>query len=302
MQLTKNNVTFEDMVKLVLEIEPYKDNQDLVHLHSRAGGGYRWISENGVLFLVEYIMALYEMHKVINTHKSWSLLNTEINKAEAAIQSCVIAKGLTIRADSRSGDVDSMDNHTALLMFSRVFARKEFSLFAEHFLQHGEDVECLGVDDFKYQDASAERNQKWHKVLKLFYRDGKIKNYWNATNPNKFNFFGWYGRSPGFMAMARLAANRFVSPTGLLAFWVGQMWSGLFTKWDGRPTSVDGIKLAYLGWQLVRNRSLFWKLSYKLWYSLCKRRMNSDTPIQEAYRLYFGKDDPNHPLTKYMVV
>jgi hypothetical protein len=302
MQLTKETVAITDMVDLIEKIKDYKDGQGLVHLHSRAKNPGRWISENGTLFLTEYILTLQEMHKVINTHTSWRLLNQEIKNAEKAIQSCVVAKGLTRRDDSRSEAVDSMDNHTALLVFSKVFAKGEFSLFAKHFVEHGEEVECEGVDDFNYQDATAERNVKWYKVLKLFYPDGKIKNYWNVTNPNRFNFFAWYGRSPGFMAMARLAAGRFVGPWGLLAFWVGQMWSGLFTRWDGRATSMDGIKLSYIAWQLVRNRSMFWKLSYKLWYSLCTYKLSSATPIAHAYNLYFGKTDPDHPLCKYMIV
>jgi hypothetical protein len=290
------------MQELVEKIKNYKDGQGLVHLHDKHRFANRWISENGTLFLTEYILALYELHKAINTHDSWKLFNQELKNAEKSMQSCVVAKGLTRRDDSRGHAVDSMDNHTALLTFSKVFASGEFSLFAKHFIEHGEQVECEGVDEFQYQDATTERNKKWYKVLKLFYRGGKIKNYWNVTNPNKFNFFGWYGRSPGFMAMARLAAGEHVSSFGLFSFWVGQMWSGFTTKWDGRPTSVDGVKLSYIAWQLVRNRSILWKLSYKLWYKLCQRRLGSETPIKEAHRLYYKHEDKEHPLPDYMIV
>ena len=238
-------------------------------------------SQNGILFTMEYLICLLE------SSVSDEVKKQEIERLRLVFQSCEVEPGMLIRFPG-SGEYDSMDNNTAALVFSGIFGERKF---AKNMDKLGKTVKCDGLDQ--------ESDKKWYvlaTVVSILTLYGiKPKNYWNCQRPSKFCFKGWFGRSPGFMALLRHVRYGFALPLKLLFILIGQ-----FLTLLRNPKETSDKKLAYVTWYYLTKKTPFWerwawKLAYKNWVKrLLKTYPNG---MRDVYAIYYT--DPKHPLHTY---
>lgn len=232
-------------------------------------------SQNGALFTVESLFCILS-----NLDKNDPNYSDQINKVKVALGSLEVKPGLSVRSPG-SEEFDSIDNSVALLSFSALYDEGNY---AKRMRLHGETTYAVGVDE----SQAAEQNKKLYPLAQLLNL-GSVRYYWNNNHPDKFCFFGWFGRSPGFLGLLDLAAKGKTTPFRAFALWVGQF-VGLLTK----KSDSDARKLPYVIWQYLKTRNWFWKASYSVWLKVVNKQYANG--MRDVYAGYFG---PNHPLTKW---
>lgn len=235
-------------------------------------------SQNGAMFTVEYLLCL-----VNDPYTVEAIKEKEINRVKTVLDKLEVKPGLSVRFPG-SPEFDSMDNNVALLTFSCLYGNSEY---AGRMREHGITVKCTGIDTTQ----GVEQNKKFYPLAK-FLCLGKVKNYWNNNNSNLFNFFGWYGRSPGFMGLIDICAIGDSSWFRKFSLLVGQMLGVFFS-----PKNQDSLRLPFIAWHLLKDRNKIWNFAYKIWlWRLFKTYANG---MQDVYSAYHA--NPNHPLVKYTV-
>jgi hypothetical protein len=256
------------MSKIYNDFLPYRDSFGLNQVLPNS------TTQNGTLFTVEYLICLLDNEA--------PELKTEINRIQKVFLTCEPTFGLSVRYPG-STEYDSMDNSAALLVFSSMFGERTF---ATRMYFGGVNPACTGID--LTQDP--ERNKKFYWLAYLMSL-GRPKFYWNNQHHDKFCFFGWYGRSPGFMGLLDICAGRDTSYFKLLCLFIGQFLC-LFESKD----STSDRKLSYIVWcMLSKRRNRVWLLGYKLWLYV----LNKQYPrgMKDVYAKYYQND--SHPIVTY---
>jgi hypothetical protein len=238
------------------------------------------VSQNGALFTFEYLICLLEDETI-----SPDVKDLELKRLFYVYRSLEVLPGLSRRTpDSDEGD--SMDNTGPNLAFSVMFSD---SNFARNMLAHGDSVQCDGLDD---RDGDA---LTYYPIAWILNGFKKPKRFWNNTRPTKFCLWGWFGRSPGMMAMLEMCATGKTSLFGNFAILVSQF-IGCFKN----TGDTDARKLPYVTWYyLVKHRGgWFWHAAYWLWCLILKLQYKNG--MRDVYSIYYG--DPNHPIRKYSKV
>jgi hypothetical protein len=253
------------------EFLAYRDDDGLNQLTTKDGKGVP--TQNGTLFTVEYLICLVNDPNTENSVK-WA----EIRRITDVFRKLEKEYGLTQRT-STSKEVGSMDNETALLTFSALFA---FGNYAERVFNRGSGENCMG-----YEQESDKTLYWLCKILNF----GHAKYFWNVTNPDKFSTLSWFGRSPAFMGLLKMTSNKWCNPVLWLSVLAGQ-----FLGCASDPNNTDARTLSYIIWQYLNTRSFVWRSLYKLWcWQLLRVYPNG---MQEVYKQYYLQD-PNHPIIKY---
>jgi hypothetical protein len=232
--------------------------------------------QNVALFTVEYVVCMMNDPDTTEAEKKF-----ELKRIYELFKLLEVRPGLSIRFPG-SREFDSMDNNLALLVFSALYGNREYAIRMRN---HGLTVKCQGVDPT--QDAA--RSNKFFNLARLLNWGRKPQNYWNNNFPELFCFFGWYGRSPGFMGLIDIAATGNTSLFRKVSLLVGQF-VGAFNK----RSDTDARKLPYVVWHLLKDRGLVWRLAYKLWLKLLRRVYPEG--MKEVYSVYFR---PTHPIVKH---
>lgn len=254
----------------------YRDSHGLNQ--GASNGLYGHTSQNGAMFTVEYFLCLMNDPKTSSPTKQ-----KEVVRVKSVLDKLEVRPGLSVRFPG-SPEFDSMDNNVALLVFSSLYGNSEY---ASRMREHGLNVECTGIDSTQ----GAEQNKKFYPLAKLLGL-GKVKNYWNNNSSNLFNFFGWYGRSPGFMGLIDICATGNSSLFRKFSLLVGQMLGVFFS-----PKNQDSLRLPFIAWHLLKSRNVFWKAAYKVWcWKLFKSYPNGMRDVYAAYHA-----NPDHPLAKYTI-
>jgi hypothetical protein len=262
-------------MSLFSDFKKYRDEFGLTGLNTDGTKGFS--TQNGALFTLEYLLCLLNDPTTSKRDKE-----NELHRLKQVYLMLEKFPGVSARKPGDS-EFDSMDNAGAMLTFSALF---DDSNYAERSYDHGNDVMCDGIDET--QDVG--NNKKWYWLADALNLWRGPKWFWNCSNPNKFCFNGWHGRSPGFKAYLKMTSNRFVGPWGQFCILVGQF-LGCFKK----TTDTDARKLPYCNWQYLKKRNFIWNLFYKLW---CKILMwQYPNGMRDVYSIYFK--DPNHPLRIY---
>ena len=250
----------------------YKDRFGLVQLQP---GNPAPVSDNGALFTVEYFLLLSDLERKI-----------DILAIKQALQNLEIKtpNGVTTVRFPGNPYTDSMDNATALIVFSELF---DDSRLSKKLYKHGELTHAKRIDDF--QDA--ERTFKYYPIAWLVNGFKAPRRFYN-TRPYDWSIQSWWGRSPGFMALLELSATDKTSVFRYFSLWLGQ-YLPLFQH----KNETSDKKLTYVVWQWLKTRGLFWRLSYKLWCFMLLRIHPKG--MQDVYEIYYGKE---HPLTIYTPV
>lgn len=229
-------------------------------------------SDNGSLFTLEYFLLLDDQEKRIELERLKIVLRNLEQKTNNGL--------VTIRYPG-CRTTDSMDNATALIIFSELF---DDSRLSKQLYSHGELTSARRIDDA--QDE--ERSFKYYPIAWLLNGLKPPRRFYNVR-PNDWSIQSWWGRSPGFMALLELSALDRTSWFRYFALWVGQ-----FLPLFQPKNETSDKKLTYLVWQWLKTRNRFWNLSYKLWcLILTKIHPNG---MQDVYKIYYGED---HPLTKH---
>lgn len=235
------------------------------------------ITQNGVLFTVEYILCLH-LNYTLGRVTADEMLD-EYERTGLAIDQCLKGAGLLSRFPG-STEFDSMDNYTAMLVHDHL---TNAGNFAKAMKLRGENLNATEYD--LTQDP--ERNKKFFTLAKIV-GFGKVKNFWNPSNPDKFCFFGWFGRSPLMMGLMDIVGHGKTSLWRELGVFVGQ----LLPIWENK--SQDMWKLTFLVWQVVKERNFLYRWGYKLWL----RHLYKTFPegMKGVYASYYGED---HPMALY---
>lgn len=234
------------------------------------------ITQNGTLFTTEYFICL-----MLNLGKEHPLVLEEAARIKEVFRSIEVADGLTVRFIG-STEFDSMDNYSAMLIFSALYGDSEFAKRVRH---HGLNTRADGVDET--QDY--ENNKKFYPLAFILNGFRAPRNFWNASNPTKFCMFSWFGRSPGFMGLIDICATGKTTWFRSFGLWVGQM-LGLLKK----RNDCDGWKLAFNIWQLLKDRSWIWKKSYELW---CNKLLKQHPDGMNGVFKEYGWG--HHPISKW---
>lgn len=229
-------------------------------------------SDNGALFTVEYFLLLDESSRKVEIERLKIVLKNLEQKTDNGV--------VTLRYPG-CRYTDSMDNATALIIFSELF---DDSRLSKDLYKHGELTVAKRIDDA--QDN--ERSFKYYPIAWLYNRCTAPKQFYNVR-PYDWSIQSWWGRSPGFMALLELSALDRTSWFRYFALWVGQ-----FLPLFQPKQETSDKKLTYIVWQWLKTRNKFWNLSYRLWcYGLIKIHPQG---MQDVYRIYYGD---THPLTKH---
>jgi len=270
-------------MQIIEDFKKYRDQYGLNQIESKDGVGVT--TQNGTLFTAQYIICLYNALKEKSMHEDATPLIEEIERVKRVFVSCEVEPGMSIRYPNDK-EFDSMDNNSALLVFSAMF---DGGRYARDMRYIGLNVNCVGYDTTQL----AEQNKKFYPLAKIL-GCGSPKNYWNNNTENLFCFFGWYGRSPGFMGLIDICATGKTTPFRHLALLVGQ-----FLGCNDDPQNTDARTMSYIIWQLLKNKSIVHKFLYKVWLNiLLKYYPNGMKDVYEIYYNRFGTN-PNHPLVKY---
>jgi len=245
----------------------YRDKFGLIQI---SPGQPAITSDNGALFTLEYFLLLNDQEKKIEIERLKIVLRNLEQKTDNGI--------VTLRYPG-CPTTDSMDNATALIIFSELFDNSRLS---KQLYQHGELTTARRIDDAQDQ----ERSFKYYPIAWLLNSFNAPKRFYNVR-PYDWSIQSWWGRSPGFMALLELSAIDRTSWIRYFALFVGQ-----FLPLFQSKTETSDKKLTYLVWQWLKTRNKFWNLSYKLWcFILIKLYPNG---MQDVYKIYYGE---THPLT-----
>jgi hypothetical protein len=229
-------------------------------------------TDNGALFTVEYFLLLNEQNKRIELERLKIVFKSLEQKTDNGV--------VTLRYPG-CRTTDSMDNATALIVFSELF---DGSRLSKELYKHGELTTARRIDDA--QDEA--RSFKYYPIAWLYNKCNPPRQFYNVR-PYDWSIQSWWGRSPGFMGLLELSALDRTSWFRLFALWLGQ-----FLPLFQPKNETSDKKLTYIVWQWLKTRGKFWNLSYKLWCFLLTRIHKNG--MQDVYRIYFGDD---HPLTKH---
>jgi hypothetical protein len=263
-------------MSLYQDFQKYIDKEGLTCLDTDGVKGYT--SQNGVLFTMQYLFCL------LASGEDHSIKLDEIDRIGKVFNSLEFKPGLTIRF-SGSPEFDSMDNTCAWLTFSALFDEGKF---ADRMYRHGQNIRAVGVDETQDADKNAKYYPyaKWFNILTF----GKVKNFWNSQNPDKFCFQGWFGRSPAMLGLLRMTSGRWCNPFLWLSVLVGQF-AGAWKD----PSDCDARTLSYINWQYLKTRSIFWRFAYKIWCNVLLSYYPKG--MNDVYNRYYL--DKNHPIIKY---
>ncbi len=254
---------------------PYRDSFGLNQIQSKDGVGET--TQNGALFTAEYLICLLADE---NTSSLIKYLETE--RVVEALFNLQSFEGVSIRFPG-SGEFDSMDNFTALLAVS---GKHDDGVFAKLAYKHGQNTRADTWDKLQ----KPELNEKFFKIANIlsFWRGPRF--FWNNQRPEQFCLDGWFWRSPAMMGLLKMTASKCTTPLQWIGLLVGQF-LGVFKPVE----DTDARKLAYVSWQYLKERGIFWNLMYKIW---CWKLMK-DYPrgMIDVYAHYYG--DQNHPLVLY---
>lgn len=246
----------------------YRDKFGLIQI---TPGEPALTSDNGALFTLEYFLLLNEQEKRIEIERLKLVLRNLEQKTDNGV--------VTIRYPG-CRTTDSMDNATALIIFSELF---DGSRLSKELYKHGELTVARRIDDA--QDE--ERSFKYYPIAWLLNMLKPPRRFYNVR-PYDWSIQSWWGRSPGFMALLELSAIDRTSWFRMFALWVGQ-----FLPLFQPKNETSDKKLTYIVWQWLKTRNKFWELSYRLWcYMLTKVHPNG---MQDVYKIYYGE---SHPLSK----
>lgn len=275
-------------------LEDFKKYRDVYGMNQLSTDGSQGgVTQNGALFTFEYLIVLLEDETVPHEKKL-----EEIERLKGVYKSLEVTPGLS-RRTPHSGEGDSMDNTGSNLNFSAMYDKRGF---AKRMKAHGEQVVCTGqLPGHKYFTLASFVTAFW-LLPRPWLWGGFIKNkfrpkfYWNNTQPELFAVWGWFGRSPGFMAGLDLAAKGWTTPFRFLSMLIGQFIGVLFSD----KGDTDAKKLPYVQWYFLtkhtgKGQRWFWKLAYKLWVKLLLRTYPNG--MRDVYSIYY--QDPNHPIRKY---
>lgn len=268
MMVDSSLTTINDIFQAFFE---YRDQYGLNQLYKTGS------TQNGALFTMEYLLCL-----AANYTPGAPTVSEEINRVGRVYDTLEIAPGLTVRLPG-SLEGDSMDNLAALLTYSALYGNRSF---AKRMLAHGADTRATGIDLVQDPD----RNKRYYPLAYILNGFKPPRYFWNNTQPTKFCIWGWFGRSPGFIALLRYAAGEKMGILGGLSLYIGQF-IGCFKD----RSDADARKLPYVTWKLLRHKSRFWALSYKLWCYIL--HMQYTGGMRDVYALYY--QDPNHPIRRY---
>ena len=271
------------MNNIIEEFKLYQDKWGLSQIRSKDGIGET--TQNGSLFTIQYVICLF--NSFIKDPNSFNLsdLKKEFERINSVIKSLEVKPGLSVRYPNDK-EYDSMDNNSALLVYSSLF---DNGRYANDMRNHGKNIICVGYDEI--QDLNI--NKKFYKIAKVFGL-GSIKNYWNNNTPNLFCFFGWYGRSPGFMGLIDICATGHTTLFRHISLLIGQ-----FLGSNSDPQNTDARTMSYLIWQVLKDKSKFHNWLYKIW--LKKLIIHYPNGLKDVYNIYYNRngDNPNHPIVKY---
>jgi hypothetical protein len=263
-------------MSLYQDFKKYIDADGLTCLNTDGVKGLT--TQNGVLFTMQYLFCL------LASDEHHDIKLQEIDRIGKIFNHLEVKPGLTVRFTG-SPEFDSMDNACAWLTFSALFDEGKF---ADRMLMHGQTIVATGTDDT--QDK--EKNDKFYPYARLFniLTFGKVKNFWNSQNPDKFCFQGWFGRSPAMLGLLRMTSEKPCNPFLWLSVLVGQFAGA----WND-VSDCDARTLSYINWQYLKTRSIFWTLAYKLWCNVLLRYYPKG--MNDVYNRYYL--DKNHPIIKY---
>lgn len=229
-------------------------------------------SDNGSLITVEYFLCLDDKEKKMDILRvKQALSSLEVKTSNGVVTCRYPGNKMT----------DSMDNATALIVFSELF---DDSRLSKELYKHGELTFATELDS--YQDQA--RTFKYYPIAWLVSGFKSPNRFYNLR-PNSWSIQSWWGRSPGFMGLLELSALDRTSWFRYFALWLGQ-YLPLFQP----KSSTSDKKLTYIVWQWLKTRNKFWALSYKLWCFLLTRIHKEG--MKEVYQIYHG---PDHPIVKY---
>lgn len=231
-------------------------------------------SQNGALFTMEYLICLMADPEVSDWER-----DEEVERIRTVFHALDEDSGTTVRRPF-SSEIDSMDNVSALLVFSALFGSRRY---ATQMWNHGQYTRARGIAD----GEDYERNFQYYPIAWVLSWFKPPRFFWNNQRPEEFSLPGWYGRSPGFLALARLCATDKLSFFGGLALWIGQF-AGCFSATD----NTDARKLPYVTWQLLKRRNWFWELSYVLWCGILMWQYPEG--MRSVYGIYYR--DTLHPI------
>ena len=234
-------------------------------------------TDNGVLFTAEAMICIINCG--VNGQPYWYLWQEYMK----AINSCNEPQyGIMCRQPNDLA-YNSMDNYTARLALAIMnnTHTTSFDDFGVH-MKNNYLIANSGIDD------SVPINKSTYLIAKILGL-GHIKYCYNPSQPTKYCFAGWYGRSPAILAMMDIAATGTTSFFREACLFVSQM-MGAYTP----VSNLDGRKLSYVAWQALKGRNKFWAWGYRHW---CKKLMKDyNNGMETVYCLYYGE---NHPLTNW---
>ncbi len=250
----------------------YKDKFGLVQFNYAPPGEYAKTSDNGAIMTVEYALILNTLERAIEIGQ----LKTALGKLEVETKN-----GFVTQRYPGSTAIDSMDNATALIVFSELF---DDSRLSKKLYMHGEITRATALDQL--QDRH--RNLQYYPIAWLL-NGLKAPRRFYSIRPNDWSLQSWWGRSPGFMGMLELAATGKTSLLRKTALLVGQF----MTAFEERG-STSNKKLSYMVWQWLKKRHWTWMFFYKIWKVIMGLKHKDG--MVDVYRIYYG---PDHPLTKH---
>ena len=263
-----------DKPEIYLDFLPYRDPYGMNQGNTL--GKEDQISQNGTLFTIEYFICL-----MLNLGKDHPVVLEEAERIKQVFKLIEIKDGLTVRFVG-SNEFDSMDNYSAMLVFSTMYGNSEF---AQRVRNHGLSTRADGIDETQ----GSEINKKVYPLAFILNGFRKPRNFWNNCNPTKFCMFGWFGRSPGFMGLIDICATGKTSLFRSFSLWIGQM---MYLFKSGND--CDGWKLAFNIWQLLKDRSWVWRKSYELW---CKALLKQHPDGMSGVFKEYGWG--SHPIAKW---
>lgn len=253
----------------ISDFSKYRDKFGLNQLDS---GEPAPSSDNGAIATIEYFFCLNSNEQRMDLPRVKQAMHLLEIKTDNGLVTCRYPGKQT---------TDSMDNATALIIFSELF---DDSRFSKELYKHGELTYAKGLDSFQDQ----ERTLKYYPLAWMLNKFKAPRRFYNIR-PYNWSIQSWWGRSPGFMGLLELSAINRTSWFRYFALWLGQ-----FLPLFQPKRSTSDKKLTYIVWQWLKNRNTFWKLSYRLWcFILLKIHPEG---MKEVYSIYHG---PNHPVVKY---
>lgn len=264
------------MSKIFEEFKAYRDQFGQNGLRSHNGVGEP--TQNGQLFTMEYLICLIE-----DGTATLDEINEEVARLKTVYSQLEVFPGTSLRRpDSPEGN--SMDNVGAHLVFDALFMDGGH---AKRMLDHGQNTPFKGVDP----DQGADGNAKFFALAWLLSGCRVPKNFWNNTKPGWFAGWGWYGRSPGFMATLRWMANGKASVWDKTLVLVSQFLGCL-----ADTGNTDARKLPYVLWYWLSRQGRFWHMAYRVWAWILIKQYGS-TGIREVYARYY--QDLDHPIRRF---